>query len=182
MRSVSLRPYRRRLDRHAACAPHQEKLKVDIFVGPISVRLRPHADQAVAQTALQRTQALPLQAIERIAVGMALYQRDAGELLSPIVVVAVLAGQIELALARAVELAARLDELLGLLVRHHCDRHPPRVFSDKRTEREQIAALMRKRRRLLLLGAAEIDTLFDVDRAVPGGRERRVARRDAAHR
>src|SRR5205085_7113184 len=44
------------------------------------------------------------------------------------------------------------------------------------------AALERERRRLLLLGATEINALLDVDRASFGGAEYRIARRHAAHR
>src|SRR5262245_3616440 len=54
-----LRPYRRRLDLHPARAPHQEQLEIDVFVRAVRVGLGAHADQAVAQPALQRTEALP---------------------------------------------------------------------------------------------------------------------------
>src|SRR4051794_38804473 len=113
---------------------------------------------------------------------MALHQRNTGELLSPVVVVTVLARQIELADPRRIELAAGVDEWLRLLVVYDCDRKSARLLAHVSREREQLAALMRERFGLLLLGTAEIDALLDVDRAVLRRREGRIARRDAAHR
>src|SRR5215212_3193331 len=83
-KEAMLRPHGRGLDRHAARAPHQEQFQIDILVRAVGVRLRPHADQAIAQAALQRADALPFQAIERVAVWMTLYHRNASELLAPI--------------------------------------------------------------------------------------------------
>src|SRR3954453_5281196 len=120
--------------------------------------------------------------MERVAVRMALHQRNTGELLAPVVVVAILTGKVELARARRIELAAGGDKRLGLLVVYDCDRKSTRLLAHVSREREQLAAFMRERLRLLLLDAAEIDPLFDVDRAVLRRREGRIARRDAAQR
>src|SRR3954471_11785395 len=113
---------------------------------------------------------------------MALHQRNTGELLAPVVVVAILTGKVELARARRIELLTRVDERLGLLVVYNCDRKSTRLLADVGREREQLAAFMRERLRLLLLGAAEIDALLDIDRAVLRRRERRIPCRDATQR
>ena len=81
-----------------------------------------------------------------------------------------------------IALAPRLDERPGLVVALDRDRHPARLLGDVCGERQQVAALMGERRRLLLLGAAEVDALLEIDRAALRGAERRIARRNAAHR
>src|SRR5206468_9513552 len=48
-------------------------------------------------------------------------------------------------------------------------------------EREQLLALERQRRRLLALGAADVDLLIEVDRAPARSIESRIARRHALH-
>src|SRR6266478_2943518 len=88
----------RRLDLHAARAPHQVKLEIDVFRCTQSIGLCPHANETVAQAPLQRSQRLPFQSIERIAVGVALRDGRARELSSPIVIVALGTGQVELTL------------------------------------------------------------------------------------
>src|SRR4051812_11279141 len=113
---------------------------------------------------------------------MALHQRNPGQLLAPVLIVAVLAGQIELALARRIELAARRDERLRLFVLRDRDRKPARLPADVGGEREQIAALVRERLGLLLFDAAQIDALLDIDWASVRRTERRIARGYAAHR
>src|SRR3982751_72781 len=68
---------------------------------------------------------------------MALHQRNTGELLSPVVVVTVLARQIELADPRRIELAAGVDEWLGFLVVYDCDRKSARLRSEEHTSELQ---------------------------------------------
>src|SRR5512132_1508036 len=106
------RPYGRGVDEHAARAPHEVELEVHQRGVAVLVRLRPHADQAVAQTPLQRAERLPLEAIERIAGRMRLRDDAAGQPAAPVVVVAVAAGQVELALAPLPERAAGVEERL----------------------------------------------------------------------
>ena len=67
--------------------------------------------------------ALPLQAVERIAGRMGLGYRVAGEPSVPIVVVALRAGEIELALAAVNIVAAGVEERPGALVDRDVDRH-----------------------------------------------------------
>src|SRR5258708_2420535 len=97
----------------AAGAPHQIHFEVDVFRRPIGEGLGPHADEAIAEPPLHRAQGLPLQAVERIPRRMRLRHRGAGELLAPIVVVALGAGEVELSLPLLKEAAAPLDEGTG---------------------------------------------------------------------
>ena len=111
--SSGLRPHRRRFDLEAAGAPHQVELELDVLRRPVGIGLRPHSDHAVAQPPLQRAEALPFQPIERIAVRVRLRDRRGGEFLAPVVVVALRAGEVELALAllknfRPASIAARV--------------------------------------------------------------------------
>ena len=61
------------------------------------------------------------------------------------------------------------------------DRHAARLLRDERGQRQQVAAFVGKRRRLLVLAAAQIDALLQIDgtaeRLVDGG----IAGRDALH-
>src|SRR5205807_9585996 len=98
------------------------------------------------------------------------------------VVVTVLAGEIELALTARVNLPAGLDERLGLFVIRDRNRLSAGLLAEINRDRKQLAAFERQRRRILLLGAAQIDALLDVDRTAFFDIECRVARRYAAHR
>src|SRR5437667_9784921 len=91
-------PHRRRLNRHALRARHQIKLEFDQFRRTVIIWLRPDAEDATAQAPLQRAKRLPFQPVLWVAGRVGLRDRRAREMLVPIVVVAVRAGQIELAL------------------------------------------------------------------------------------
>ena len=78
----------------------------------VLVRLGAHADQAVAQAALQRADRLPFQAIDRIAGGVALRDSVAGKAAAPVVVVALGAGVIDLTQAGFEQFSPGLDERL----------------------------------------------------------------------
>ena len=106
------------------------KLEVDKFRRAQGIRLGAHANEAVAQPPLQRAERLPFQTIERISIGMALRYRRAGELLPPVVVVTLRAGEIDLSLPLVEHIATGLQERLGALVAGHIDRHAPRLPSD----------------------------------------------------
>src|SRR5262249_11677612 len=94
----ALGPHARRLDGHAAGALQQEKLGRDVFGRAEFERLGPHADDAVAQAALQRAEALPFEPVDRVAGRMRLRHDVAGKLLAPVVVVALGARHVDLAL------------------------------------------------------------------------------------
>jgi hypothetical protein len=61
------------------------------------------------------------------------------------------------------------------------DRHAARLPTDVGREREQLLALEGKRRRLLLLGAADIDPLLEIDRTSARGTEGRITGRHTFH-
>src|SRR5262249_39856077 len=178
---VTLGPHRGRLDRHAARAPHQIEFEIDKLTRPVRIRDRAHAEQAIAQPSLQRPEHLPLEPIERISGRMALRDRSAGELLAPIIVVALRARKIELALALGEHRAAGFEKRSDARVVRDVDRHAARLLPDIGCESEQLLALEGKRRRALLFGAAGIDPLLEIDgtaaRRVAGG----VGRRPPLH-
>src|SRR5215468_12718996 len=62
-----LGPYGRRLQFHAAGAPHQIEFEIDIFRRAEWISRGAHSDDAVAHPPLKRTETLPLQPIDRVA-------------------------------------------------------------------------------------------------------------------
>src|SRR5690606_17866783 len=130
--------------------------------------------------ALQRAERLPFQAVERIAGGMPLRQGDASELLAPVVVVALGAGEIELALAAGKDGAPALDDGLEPRV-VAADGKPARLAADESGEREQVLALACELRRPLSLGTADVDAAGKVDRRPAPGVVGRIARGNALH-
>src|SRR5471030_2234467 len=90
-----------RFDLQSLSAIHQINLKRHIFGRIVRIDLGAHADNTVAQSALQGPERLPFEAIDRIGRRMALRDRGARELLAGIVVVAGGAGEVELAFAAA---------------------------------------------------------------------------------
>ena len=85
-------------------------------------------------------------------------------MLVPIVVMAIGAGEVELPLSLREQLVALLKERCKLRVGCGYNGHAARLMGDEGREREQIMALIVERRRLLPLGAAQIDPLLQVDR------------------
>src|SRR5947208_7504729 len=137
---MNLRPYRRRFDRDAARAPLQVKLQVDEFVRAVGVDFRAHAGKTVAQAALQRANALPFEAIERVAGRMRLRDGRASEPPAPIVVVAVRAGEVELALPAQEGGTSGLEKRLRRAIGRGRGRHPARLPPDVRLERQKLLA------------------------------------------
>src|SRR6185312_980912 len=82
-----------------------------------------------------------------------------------IVVMAIGASEVELALTLHEEFATFLDERLQFGIVARIDRHAARLIGDEGCEREQVAAFIGKRRRLLMPCAFQIDALLDRDRA-----------------
>ena len=134
-------PHRRRLHRHAAGTRHQIELEFDQFRRAVVVRLGANAREAGAQAALQRSQRLPLQPVQRIAGRMSLRDRRSRQPLVPIVVVAVAAGEIELALPQHEAIAALGDEGRELRIGAGLDRRAARLPRDEGGQRQQFAAL-----------------------------------------
>src|SRR5215831_13213482 len=112
---------------------------------------------------------------------MRLRDDAACELLAPVVVVAQRARQVELSLAAVEGFASGFEERLCLRVDLRRDRQAPRLARDVGGEREQLVALVGKRRRLLAIDAAGVDSLLEAKRPAARGIEGRVARGDPLH-
>ena len=167
-------PHRRRLDRQAARAPHQEQLEVDEFGRAVGIGLGAHADQAIAQPPLQRAEALPFEPIERIAGRMRLRDRRAGELLPQLSSWHCAQERLSWPWRRSKDCAAGVDERPRLLVVRDLDRHAARLPADIGGEREQrpcsrtaAAAPSAARRGQMLMRCFEIDR--PTARRVEGG-------------
>src|SRR5262249_47413606 len=98
--NIRLRPDRWSFDRHAVGARHQIELERDQLRRAIIVSLRADAGNAAAQAAFQRAERLPLQPVLGIAGRMSLRDCRSGKALVPVVVVAIGAGEVELALSQ----------------------------------------------------------------------------------
>ena len=106
---------------------------------------------------------------------MRLRDGGAGELLAPVVVMALAACEIELALPALEERAPCFRPFVPTRL----DRHAARLARDVGGEREQLAALVGEGRGLLPLCAAAVDLLLEVHRAAAG--DLGVARGHAFH-
>src|SRR5262245_6680961 len=107
---VPSRPHGRALHWHAPRAPHEECLQCQELRRAVTIAFRPHADHAIAQPPLQRSQRLPFEPIEGIAGRMSLRHGDAGKLAAPVVAVAVRAGKVELPLTALKEGTPSADD------------------------------------------------------------------------
>src|SRR5215207_9557724 len=179
--NFQLRPYARRLEYHALRPIHHEDLKGDIFQGLIRIGLGANADETIAQPPLERAQGLPLQTVDGIAGRMGLRDRDTGQLLAGVVVVADGAAQVELTLSTRPDRGPLLAERRQSGVVRRGYRHPARLVGDESQQRQQVPAFRRKGLGLLVGRAAEPDAALEIDRLVAVLQHRGIARRDALH-
>src|SRR6516225_2931294 len=149
-------------ERHAAGARHQVELKCHSFGRAVIEGLGAHPGHAVAQPALQRAEALPFEAVDRMTRRVRLRDHRTGEKLAPIVVMALAARQVQLTLPAVEQLAAQIEERPQLAVAPHGDREPARLTSDKSGLREEVFALPGEWCRTLMLAAAPVDPSFEV--------------------
>ena len=112
---------------------------------------------------------------------MGLRNYTAGEALAPIVVVALAAGQVQLAFALAEQFFAQIEKRTRLGTGVYRDRQAARLTGDECSQREQFLALPGERLRSLILAAAAVDPLLEIERAGECRTERRVAGRDTLH-
>src|SRR5438067_1859625 len=133
-----LRAHRRGVNRHAAGPLHQIEFEGDSLRSAIVEGLGAHAGHAAAQTALQRAEALPFEAVDRVARRVCLRDYATGEALAPIVVVTLAAGQVELSFALVEQFLAQVEKRAQRRARDYRDRHATRLTGDKRGQREQI--------------------------------------------
>src|SRR5207245_9137018 len=122
-----LGPSGRRFRSHPVRAPHQVELEVHEFGRAVGVGLRAHTGETAAQAALEGAQALPLEPVERISGRMGLSDGAAGELSAPVVVVALGAGEIELALTTEERFATGFEDRPGARVDRNIDRQAARL-------------------------------------------------------
>src|SRR4029453_14191226 len=94
-------------------------------------------DQAVTQATLERAEALPLEPVNGVAGRMRLRDHVAGELASPLIVMTLAAGEIQLALTPVERGPAAIEERLRPGVGGDVDRHSARLAGDGRGAREQ---------------------------------------------
>src|SRR5258708_8836745 len=110
---------------------------------------------------------------------MALRDDGAGEFPARIVLVAIGAGEIELALPASVDFRALTAEWRQARIIRWRDRLAARLQGYIGCEAQQLAAFAAKRRRLLPGGAAELDAAFEIDRLAAAHRDRPFAPRRA---
>src|SRR6266480_841773 len=123
-------PDRGRLQHHPARPPHQIELEVHEFLRAVRVRLGAYADEAIAQPALQRAEPLPFQPVDRVSGRMRLRDGTSGQLLAPVVVVALRTGKIKLALPAIKDVSSGIKKRLHSLVDRDLDRHAARLPRD----------------------------------------------------
>ena len=87
-----------------------------------------------------------------------------------------------MAVARIVEIAALVEERPGTIADAHRQWHAARLMGNECRQRQQIFAFRRERRRLLLRGAAGVDTSFEINDAPIACIDDRIARGDALQR
>src|SRR5262249_30300593 len=109
---------------------------------------------------------------------MRLRNDAAGQALAPIVVVALRARKVELTPPAIERLAPGRNEGRRGLILFDGDRHAARLAGDVCSDGEELPALVGPGRRLLPLGAADVDLLLEIYRNLL---DRWVASRHAFH-
>ena len=109
-----LRPNRRCLHLQSGRARHQEQLDIHILGSAELEWFGTHANEAAAQAALQGTDGLPFQPIQRIASGMRLRDDAAAEPGTPAIVVTGGARQLQLTQAPLEPTATVVDETVAI--------------------------------------------------------------------
>src|SRR5262245_61772958 len=112
---------------------------------------------------MERTHRLPLQAVDGVAGRVRFGDDAASEFLPGVVVVALGAGEVELALLLVEGLLAGLEVGSVFAGGLDLDWHAARLAADVGGQSQKFFALVRERRGLLLLDAAGIDALLEVD-------------------
>src|SRR5712691_3393764 len=102
-------PHARRLDLQPLSAPGEQQLEVEIFLRTVGQHLGAYSGEAGAQTALERAHRLPLHAIRRVGVGVALADGLGEQALAPLRVVTVRAREVHLSAPQMVGGAAGFE-------------------------------------------------------------------------
>ena len=139
---------RRRLHRQAARAPGQEQLAARPVRGAPQAKGSARTPLMQARSApLQRAQALPLQPVDRVAGGMALRDRAAAQAPAGLRVMAVGAGQVELADALTEKRAAALARRVQPRILRRRQRQAARLQGDIGLQAERACSRRAAQRR-----------------------------------
>src|SRR5439155_5675812 len=125
--------------------------------------------------------ALPFEAIDRVARRVSLRDHRTGKALAPVVVVTLAARQVQLTFAAVEQLAALIQKRPQLGILRPRDRQPTRLVSDKGSQSQEIGTLPRQRCGTLVLGAASVYPLLQIDRAAERRIECRITSRHPLH-
>ena len=174
--------YCRRLDRQPGPPDLEEGFELDPFGRIGRPGLGTHAGHAVAQAALQRTECLPFQAVQRVAVRMTLRDRGAAQASAPARIVAVGAGQVELAHPPFEQATAAFAHRIESGVGIGPQRQAPGRMRDECRQRQALDALRRPARQPLVPGPALRDPLRQPERLAPARIPARIPRCHIVHR
>src|SRR5262249_60518930 len=122
-------------------APTEETRGGGGRVGAVRIGRGAHAARAVPQAALHRAEALPFESVDRVSGRMRLRHDIAGQLLAPVVVMALRARHVDLTLALLEQRTPLRDERCEARVGEVGDRLATRLARQVRGERREVAAL-----------------------------------------
>src|SRR5256885_15807717 len=123
----------------------RSQLEIEIFLRAVGQHLGANPREARAQTALEGAHGLPLHAIRRIGVGMALADSLGEQPLAPLRVVTVSARQVHLSAPQVVGGAARFEMRARCAVDARRDRNAERLAREVGGEGEQLLGLVTER-------------------------------------
>src|SRR5262245_43819952 len=112
---------------------------------------------------------------------MSLRYRCTPQMLTPIVVVALRTGQVELSLPTFEDFRADINERAGFRIIGDRDRLSLRLMRDIGRQRQQFPAFERQWRGVLLRRSASIDALLDINRSAERMIDGRIPRRYRFH-
>ena len=107
---------RRSFDPKSVGSPRHVEFELDVLDCTIRIWLRTHSNQAIAQATLQRANLLPLQSIGWVSSRLRLRNDVASQALTPVVIVALGTGYIELPLATFEKFTTRIKKGLQAFV------------------------------------------------------------------
>jgi len=129
---------------------------------------------------VQRADIVPFEAVGRVAGAGAVADGVAAQFLADEAVMALLAGQVELALPALEEGLAGLVIGFGRAVGLHIDRQAARQRAEIGGHRQKLGALIAEGGLSLALDTALLDAVFEVEQLAGGRIDLRVMRRGAA--
>ena len=162
-------------------APHQVEADVTYITVAPRGDFGFHAGVAKTQSPLKRGNTLPIDTVERVAVGLALAQRVGIELLPIVLVVAIRAGQVHLTLACHEKTLAVFKMPFGCPVNLCLQRQATRAAGDGQSHGHQLIGLKSPFGGFLVFHTAVANAVFQVKEFAGGFVDGRVASRYALH-